>query len=147
MRIPIDFAVNDQDVSGTRNGILQYSIISNDNSYTDMFYWTYTWIGNKWTGVEQTRTMAHSFELSQNYPNPFNPSTQIRYSLQKSGMVSLKVYDIIGREVGSLVHAYQEAGSYNVTFNTANFNLSTGIYFYRLQSGSFVAMNKMVLLK
>jgi len=146
-RIPIDFAVNDQDVKGTRNGIMCYSILTNDNSYSDMFYWTYTWIGNKWTGIKQTGEIARSYELSQNYPNPFNPSTQINYSLQKSGMVSLNVYDMLGREVTSLVNAYQQTGTYTVTFNTSDFNLASGIYFYRLQTGPFVAMHKMVLLK
>jgi hypothetical protein len=146
-RIPIDFAINDQDVAGIRNGILCYSILNDDKSWSDMFYWTYTWIGNMWTGVKQISEIAHSYELSQNYPNPFNPSTQIKYSLQKPGMVFLKVYDMIGREVTSLVHEYQKAGSYTVTLNSMDLNLSSGIYFYRLQSGSFVAINKMVLLK
>jgi hypothetical protein len=153
MRIPMDFAINDRDdasSTGQREGIMGYSAISNDNSYTDMFYWTYTWIGNRWvTAVEQTSSVPSSYELSQNYPNPFNPTTQIRYSLEKPGLVSLKVYDVLGREVTTLVNTYQEAGSYTVTFNTAETgqSLSSGVYFYRLESGRFVANNRMLLLK
>jgi hypothetical protein len=62
-------------------------------------------------------------------------------------MVSIKVFDMLGREITTLVQAHQAAGSYTVSFNTMDYNLSSGIYFYRLESGSFVAMNKMILLK
>jgi hypothetical protein len=115
-----------------------------------MWHWTYTWIGNKWvTVVEQTSSVPSSYELSQNYPNPFNPTTQIRYNLEKPGLVSVKVYDLLGREVVTLVNTHQGAGSYTVTFNTAQIgrSLSSGVYFYRLESGSFVANNKMLLVK
>jgi len=85
------------------------------------------------------------FNLSQNYPNPFNPSTTISYSLAQSGFVQLKVYDILGEEVSTLVNKVQSSGNYNVEFN-AN-ELPSGIYFYRLQSGSFSETKKLVLLK
>ena len=150
MRIPIDFAINDKDESNKRNGILCYSIITNDNSWSDMFYWTHTWIGNRWTPlsvIEQKDNIAREYTLSQNFPNPLNPSTKINYSLKKPGMVSIKVFDMLGREITTLVQAHQAAGSYTVSFNTMDYNLSSGIYFYRLESGSFVAMNKMILLK
>ena len=89
------------------------------------------------------------FALSQNYPNPFNPSTKIEYSLEKAARVSLKVYNLLGDEVATLVNGRQEAGSYTVPFNTNEriLNLSTGVYFYRMETGSFVSMKKMILLK
>jgi hypothetical protein len=88
------------------------------------------------------------FVLNQNYPNPFNPSTKIQYAIVNAGLVSLKVYDLLGHEVATLVNEYQEAGSYTVPFgaNTGT-KLSSGVYFYRLNAGSFVSMRKMILLK
>lgn len=89
------------------------------------------------------------FALFQNYPNPFNPSTTIQYSLEKSVQVSLKVYNMLGVEVATLVNGRQEAGGYDVSFNTNNEtnNFSSGVYFYRLEAGSFVSTKKFVLLK
>lgn len=85
------------------------------------------------------------FKLSQNYPNPFNPSTKISYTIPKSGLVTLKVYDMVGKEVASLVNEIKNAGNYEVTFNASNF--STGTYFYRLQSGNLVETKKMLFIK
>ncbi len=89
------------------------------------------------------------FVLSQNYPNPFNPSTTIHYSLEKAGMVSLKVYNLLGQEVATLVNGHQEAGSYTVPFNNkeGEVTLASGVYFYRLDAGSFVSIKKMILMK
>ncbi len=151
MHIPIDFEFNDRDdatkPSDSRKGELCYSINNNDNSYQNMYNWTDTWIGNLVLSVDQVSDVPRAYELSQNYPNPFNPSTQIRYSIQKAGDVSLKIYDMLGREVVSLVDTYQPAGSYVVTVDAASRSLSSGVYLYRLQSGSFVAAHKMLLLK
>ncbi len=79
------------------------------------------------------------------YPNPFNPSTKINYQLPKDGLVTLKVYNELGEEVKTLVNQYQTSGIYNVDFNASN--LSTGVYFYKLQAGDFVSIKKMLLLK
>jgi hypothetical protein len=87
------------------------------------------------------------YALFQNYPNPFNPSTVIKYSIEKAGQVYLKVYDLLGREVSTLVDEHQVAGTYTVTFNTTGQSFSSGVYFYRLESGSFVATHKLILLK
>jgi hypothetical protein len=98
------------------------------------------------------------FALSQNYPNPFNPSTKIQYSLANAAQVSLKVYNVLGLEVATLVNGRQEAGSYTVPFSANSGNTSTfasGVYFYRLeahpkdggQAGSFVSTKKLVLMK
>jgi len=85
------------------------------------------------------------YTLSQNYPNPFNPTTTINFSIPNAGNVSLKVYDMVGREVATLANSYTNAGSYAVTFEASD--LASGIYFYKLQSGNFVQIKKMMLLK
>jgi hypothetical protein len=95
--------------------------------------------------VQKTANHAKSYTLAQNYPNPFNPMTTIQYSLANTGNVSLKIYDILGREVATLVNGRQAAGEYTVQFNAAN--LASGIYFYRLQAGDFVQTKKMMLVK
>lgn len=85
------------------------------------------------------------FILEQNFPNPFNPSTLISYSLPVSGIVTLKVYDVIGREVAEIVNEYQSAGKYVVPFTSSN--LSSGVYFYKLTAGEFSSVRKMNLIK
>ncbi len=85
------------------------------------------------------------YSLSQNYPNPFNPVTNIKYQIPVNGLVSLKIYDIIGREIANLVNEYKQAGYYTVLFNGSSF--ASGVYFYRIQAGNFVQVKKMVLIK
>ncbi len=98
------------------------------------------------TDVKKENNQAPiSFALSQNYPNPFNPSTVIKYSIPKSGMVTVKVYNLLGQEVATLVNQMQNSGNYIVNFN-AN-KLASGVYMYRIQSGNFTLTKKMELLK
>ena len=98
------------------------------------------------TSVEnENLTSPASYTLYQNYPNPFNPSTVISYQLLVNGYVSLKVYDVLGKEVATLVNEEKTAGSYEVNFNSKE--LSSGIYFYTINAGSFVQTKKMILLK
>jgi len=94
---------------------------------------------------EPVNPTPKQFALAQNYPNPFNPITMIRYELPERADVSLKVYDILGREVATLVNATQGQGSYQVPFNAST--LSSGVYFYRLKAGSFMQTKKMLLVK
>lgn len=96
------------------------------------------------TGVEDG-PVADSYTLSQNYPNPFNPSTTINYTLAQNGQVSLKVFDVLGSEVASLVNEVQNAGSHKVNFDASS--LSSGVYVYTLTSGAFTSSQKMMLLK
>ena len=99
------------------------------------------------TGIEDPheKIIPERFNLSQNYPNPFNPSTTISYSLPKPGNVSLKVYDILGKEISHLVNEYKPAGNYSVQLNGSN--LASGIYMYRLESGNYNAAKKLILMK
>jgi len=85
------------------------------------------------------------FSLSQNYPNPFNPSTKINFTIPKSGVVTLKVYNILGKEVAQLVNEFKNAGNYEINFNASN--LSSGTYFYRIETNGFTSTKKMSLLK
>jgi hypothetical protein len=94
---------------------------------------------------EPVNNMPVSFQLDQNYPNPFNPSTVISYKLPISSLVTIKVYDVLGREVQTLVNERQAAGNHSVTFNASS--LPSGVYFYRLQAGNYSAAKKVLLLK
>jgi hypothetical protein len=89
--------------------------------------------------------LPETYSLSQNYPNPFNPSTNIQYSIPKTGFVTLKIYNLLGQEVATLVEGNQTAGKYVATFDASK--VSSGVYFYRLASGGFVDVKKMLLLK
>jgi len=146
MRIPIDFAINDRDSKTDRDAILCYSTLNNDNSWEHMYRWTHTWIGSSWvTAVKENAGVPSVYSLEQNYPNPFNPSTKINYSLATTGSVSLKIFDVLGREVMTLVNEVQVAGQHTAIMNASR--LSSGMYIYKLESGSFSSVKKMMFLK
>jgi photosystem II stability/assembly factor-like uncharacterized protein len=96
-------------------------------------------------GVKNEPNKISGFSLSQNYPNPFNPSTHISFVVGHSSLVSLKVYDALGKEVATVVNEQKSPGTYNINFNASG--LSSGIYYYRLTSGNFSETKKMILLK
>ncbi|MBI5662994.1 MAG: T9SS type A sorting domain-containing protein [Ignavibacterium album] len=117
---------------------------------------TLDYISNLTQGVQITLTpegltsnndeyVISDFRLSQNYPNPFNPSTKISWQSPVSSWQTLKVYDVLGNEVVTLVDEYKPAGAYTIEFNAQN--LSSGIYFYTLQAGDYFAGKKMILIK
>ncbi len=89
--------------------------------------------------------LPDKFTLSQNYPNPFNPITEINYSIPKDVKVTIKIYDILGREVKILVDEFKPAGYYNVTFDASD--LSSGVYFYKIEAGDFTNIKKMAVIK
>ncbi len=97
------------------------------------------------TGTENNSTIAKSFELKQNYPNPFNPSTTIRYSVPKSGYLSLKVYDVTGKLVATLADGYETAGNHLVNYDASG--LASGVYIYSLSADGFKESKKMILTK
>ncbi|MEO6696246.1 MAG: T9SS type A sorting domain-containing protein [Ignavibacteria bacterium] len=94
---------------------------------------------------EQLTGIPTEFALNQNYPNPFNPSTRISYALPKEGFVTIKIFDILGKEVMTLVNENKVAGYYDAEFNAANF--ASGMYFYKLEAGSFIDTKRMLLIK
>ena len=100
---------------------------------------------------ESSEILPNTFSLEQNYPNPFNPSTVINYSIPvgdanlASHPVILKIYDILGNEIKTLVNEVKRTGTYEITWNADN--LPSGVYFYRLQAGDFIQTKKMILMK
>ena len=110
------------------------------------------------TSLQDEAEPVTQFELEQNYPNPFNPSTKIKFTIPSSVILSeaenlsiqLKVYDVLGNEVATLVNEQKPAGNYEIEFNSSGLihqTISSGIYFYQLRAGSFIDTKKMILLK
>ena len=97
------------------------------------------------TPVENIENDINSFKVSQNYPNPFNPSTKIRYSVPQSSNVMIKIFDILGNEIKTLVDEEKSVGTYEVEFDATG--LPSGIYFYSLNAGNYIETKKMVLMK
>lgn len=151
-KIPFQLVVSDNDGLNSaelwrnREGQIGWSPFDNDAGWRDPSKWMYTWLGN--TDVISTDVkdeLPLQYSLDQNYPNPFNPTTQIKYSIAKAGVVTLKIYDILGRQVADLVNRHQEAGKYTVDFNASR--LASGVYIYRIESNSFNSVKKMMLIK
>lgn len=105
--------------------------------------------GNNFVGIDDPKdgSMQTKFALNQCYPNPFNPETVISYQLAESGHVSLKVYDMLGCEVATLVDEFKQPGFYNCKLSASKIQLSSGIYFYTLREGNFTETRKMLLMK
>jgi hypothetical protein len=148
-------------ILSTSNDLMIAQMLQNDHNYTfngvidDVRLYDYALsvdeIKNLYdlsVSVENNIEIPNEFRLNQNYPNPFNPSTVINYHLAAGDHVTLKVYDMLGRVVVTLVDEYQSAGIYNSQFSIRNSQLSSGVYFYRLRVGDrFVQSKKMLLIK
>ena len=106
-------------------------------------FYPFTW--TDWTSVEEDDQPVKSFQLLQNYPNPFNPSTRIRYEIPERSFVTIKVYDVLGKEIANLINEEKSNGNYEVEFNGNG--LASGIYYYRITAGEFSQTRKMILLK
>ena len=131
----VDSIVFELEISS--NGIVYWMVASND---------TVTMEDSVTVDIkDKFDYQPNEFALEQNYPNPFNPTTTINYSVPRTAVVTLKVYDILGREIATLVNEEKPAGNYSVNFNASN--LSSDIYFYRMQAGTFVETKKLTLLK
>nr|MBP9121179.1 T9SS type A sorting domain-containing protein [Ignavibacterium sp.] len=94
---------------------------------------------------DETGDYLEEFNISQNYPNPFNPSTKITYNIPQRSNVSLRIYDVLGKEIATLVNEQKEAGTYNIQFDASK--LSSGVYIYSIQAGDFLESRKMILMK
>ena len=145
--LPIDITANDsatiiinfQPVT-VENYLSRLTLYTNNGMYAQVV----AGVGKSPSGVFIEEPLF-SFSLSQNYPNPFNPNTSIKYQIPEISFVTIKVYDVLGNEIATVVNEEKPAGSYEVEFD-AN-ELASGIYFYKIQAGSFVETKKMVLMK
>jgi len=135
--------------SGTTNSLNAVWFVDANNGWAvgDFGLIFHTSSGGTSTSVfkNQSDEMPRGFSLSQNYPNPFNPSTVISFSLPRKSFVSLKIFDVLGREVSTIVSEEMSAGSYSRQLNAAN--MTSGVYFYRLQAGAFTETKKLILLR
>lgn len=122
-------------VTGTTSGSLNQKQVG---------FW-YAYSQSILTDVENDEMIPATFKMEQNYPNPFNPSTVIRFAVSENINVTLKVYDILGGEVTTLLNEDKDAGWYNISFDASG--LASGIYIYRITAGSFISTKKMLLLK
>ena len=121
-----------------------FGATANDQMYMDDYYYNpdTSWL----TGVTQNgNTVPTEYALSQNYPNPFNPSTKINFAIPTTGLVTMKIYDVLGKEVATLINEVKNPGNYIVEFDGSS--LSSGVYFYKLQVGDFSSVKRMVLVK
>ena len=148
-----DQAINWKNITpGLANTVAEVLGANNDSLYVGPYQggvWKRS-ITNILTDVKKDFSeVLNKFSLSQNYPNPFNPSTKISWQSPIGSWQTLKVYDVLGNEVATLVNEYRSAGSYEIEFNPASSikNPASGIYFYRLQAGDYVETKKMILLK
>jgi hypothetical protein len=132
----------------TGTGIRCLAVDRELNKWIGIGYDLIKYSGDLIPGVDintDNNLLNDNFYLYQNYPNPFNPNTIISFSIPTKDMVRLKVYDILGRQVAVLANRIFEAGQHEVKFNAGN--LSSGVYFYRIESGSFIQTKKLLLMK
>ena len=122
-----------------------YGVIFDSTNNLHKIYLTDFEFRNGTTSINEEPVLVNQFQLNQNYPNPFNPSTTISWQSPVGSWQTLKVYDMLGREVTTLVNEYKPAGGYEVEFDAAS--LSSGIYLYKLKSGDFIQTKKMILMK
>lgn len=144
-KLPLDIAEQQVDLTGAiaADGTLYLGV--HGAAFIQNSKKTLTAIRDTVTSVKEVNNTILDYQLQQNYPNPFNPTTIIKFEIPEVSEISLKIYDILGREVSTLVNEQKQSGFYEVEFNASE--LSSGIYFYQLQAGSFVATKKLILLK
>ena len=146
MRIPIEPTFHDNDGAGWE-GNLVGSPTNSDNAWQTPTVWSSTWIGDQSTVAidENDGVIAYQFALFHNYPNPFNPVTTIKFSIPETQQITLKVYNLMGREVVTLVDQELQAGYHTTKWHAGN--MASGIYFYKLMSEKKAIKQKMLLLK
>jgi hypothetical protein len=124
-----------------------YLLAANIDTYPSQ--WAGVWrrpLSEMITDVDENNShLPQDYNLSQNYPNPFNPSTKIKYSIPQLSQVQIKVFDLLGNEIETLINKEKPAGTYEITWGAEN--LASGVYIYQLRAGDFVQTNKMLLLK
>ncbi len=149
--LPVDTLDFDGPTNTWAEKTITVALVQDTNTVRMQLYWGWMYLGYLAVPTEVVSSVITSnkspavFSLEQNFPNPFNPSTKIVFSLTASRQVSLVVYNVLGQKVEELVHSKMHPGSYTVTFDGSR--LSSGVYFYRLIAGDFMATKKMLLLK
>ncbi len=131
----VNFTSPDVKCQSSRAGLLGNRVIISRNEYPELLD----------VNRKQIPQNPASYSLGQNYPNPFNPSTTIDYSLAEHGSITIKVYNLIGKEMATLVNEEKPAGNYSVKFDASS--LSSGVYFYTMKSGNFTQTRKFILMK
>ncbi len=138
-------AVTEWSLTGLENGEYQWNLRAVDAAYAGSETAAGVFSIGPVSLGETEDNLPHEYGIEQNYPNPFNPSTAIRYSIPEAGLVSLKIYNLLGEEVNTLVNEIKQPGYYTAIFEGSS--LSSGVYFYRIQAGSFIETRKMIILK
>jgi hypothetical protein len=118
---------------------------ANDSAFNSVIKKASSYFSSESSAVQKDAAMPIAYSLSQNYPNPFNPSTCINYSLPRTGHVSIKIYDMLGKEITTLVNTTMSAGNHSIGFNAEG--CASGMYMYRIKADNFTMTKKMVLLK
>lgn len=137
----VDVMIYVHSIPGTGYLTVRTEKVSNPNEHINLnFGCSYSPLG-----IQQISTLVKDFNLEQNYPNPFNPNTKIYFSIPKSGQIFLNVYDMLGREVKTLINEKLSAGEYEIDFNGTN--IPSGVYYYSLKSEDYIKVKKMVLIK
>ena len=144
MRTPFEPMVYDNDGDGLE-AIMVLSHTNDDNAHQTCEVWSNTWIGSSSTVGVGDEIIPLTYALNQNYPNPFNPITNIQFTIPEQADVKLRIYNILGRQVDVLVNETLTIGHHKILWNPKN--LSSGVYFYKLEAGSFIKTRKMILLK
>jgi hypothetical protein len=142
---PVDIII--AEIVGRGNGALNSISVAKNYASNIIKYCNSNFPNSILTGIRDISYTVNNFRLDQNYPNPFNPSTKIRYSVKTNSLVTIKVYNILGKEVAVLLNEEKRPGEYTLDFNAGKLNLASGVYFYRMTSGSFTSVKKMILLK
>ncbi len=145
--LPTNGGKNDNEAPIGGDKTLKMHCLTTTATVVDTFGIVHTTVLQYPDKVEKLNEIPSKFSLAQNYPNPFNPETVINYQLAASAWVTLKVFDVLGNEVATLVNEEQSAGSYRIEFSSKNTELSSGVFFYQLRAGDFVQTKKMILMK
>jgi hypothetical protein len=144
--IPDSLTLNSVVSAGVPFASYNIRVTANENGGPRTHFRDYTLVVANVTGVSTQQNVANIYSLRQNFPNPFNPTTSIDYSVAKQSVVSLKIFDVLGREVAVLINnEVKQAGSYNAEFNASN--LPSGVYYYQIKAGDFTDTKKMILTK
>ena len=133
-----------------KNSTYYWRVLSKNTQGTSNYSQAASFNTGTVTDVKEEQVIPAEFSLSQNYPNPFNPTTVIKFSIPNSQFVTLKVYDMLGREIRTLLNSEKNAGTYSIDWNADNdlgLKVASGMYIYRITAGNFVATKKMVLIK